>query len=107
MGFTTVNTIVVAPIPSAMVRIVKKENAGALHRLRNAYFMLRRMSVNVECHREGTRPGPKMKVTINAIPVTIAVAQNQKNILRKRLCILSFILAPPSPQISIRYRELP
>ena len=44
MVFTTVNTVVVAPIPSARVKIAKKEKAGALHRLRNAYFVLRRRS---------------------------------------------------------------
>ena len=44
MVFTTVNTVVVAPIPSARVKIAKKEKAGALRRLRNAYFVLRRRS---------------------------------------------------------------
>ena len=42
MVFTTVNTVVVAPIPRASVNIAKKENAGALLRLRNAYFVLRK-----------------------------------------------------------------
>ena len=44
MVFTTVNTVVVAPIPSARVRIAKNEKAGALPRLRMAYFVLRRRS---------------------------------------------------------------
>ena len=38
------NTVVLAPIPSARVRIAKKEKAGALLKPRNAYFVLRRRS---------------------------------------------------------------
>src|ERR1700744_3766561 len=45
------------------------------------------VSVNAERQYEGTFPGPRMIVRTSAMQVLIAVAQNAKKILRKRLRI--------------------